>query len=180
MSKVTFEQNYAFPKSGRLSFRQVTPGDEKIIFPCIDDELTKDWIGWEKSETLLEEGNRVDMMVEEIEKGEAIHFLSFENATGDFVGMCGLEHDMICPDDMEINVWTKHSRQGRGYGTEMVQALLGWVKENTDLAYVIYSVTGGNKGSEAMISRLGLTPFRTFPAMKRGCKREVHDYKIFL
>ncbi len=164
----------------RLKLRPLAFGDEKVIFIHISDDLTKHWIGWEKSETVEIEQQKTGKKLMQMKSGQEIHFLAFDKGTNEFIGICGIEPDMISQEDKEINVWVKKESQNKGYATEMIKGLLDQVRKNTNLSYLIYSVTKGNMGSQAIADKLELSAFRTFEAMKRDQKREVTDYKIFL
>ncbi len=166
-------------ESLRLTFRPLAEGDENILFQHIDDVLTQHWIGWEKLETL--ESYKQSMHEKHIQIPEKeVHFLAFSKDTGGFIGMCGIEPDMLSPEAKELNVWVARESQGKGYGTEMVQNLVRHAAHNTKLKYLIYSVTHGNIGSQAIADKLKLTPYRTFTALKRGIQRDVTDYKLYV
>ena len=134
----------------RLQLRTLAIGDEAITYRHIDDELLQHWIGWEKPGNIAEEAERIRKAVESIYIGPGMHFLAFEESSGEFIGMCGMEPDLEYPEEREIAVWVKKSSQGKGYGKEMLLDFISWARQGTTLQYLVYSVTSGNVGSQSL------------------------------
>jgi RimJ/RimL family protein N-acetyltransferase len=164
------------PVAARLTFRPLRSGDEAITFPCIDDELTKYWIGWERAETIEKEHTRLMSIVG---RSPSAYFLAF-GRNAKFVGMCGLIPEL--PDCMElgVDVWVSKENQKQGYGLEMVRSIVCWARKNTRKEYLIYSVTEGNTASLKIAEALGLIMLRQFVHTKRGVDKNVTDFKILL
>ncbi len=162
----------------RLFFRPIALGDEKYIFPEVDDELTKYWIDWEPSTTLIEERKRIEDKLKLLEMPPNFEWLAFD-VSGKFIGCCGISPSEES-GEFEVNLWVIRSEQGKGYAKEMLQEALAWTKENTSLTYLIYSYTEGNEASAAIIHRMGVPLYRTVSHLKRGVHKNVYDHKIMI
>ncbi len=105
-------------------------------------------------------------------------FIAFDNSNN-FIGCCGISPSEE-KEEYEINIWVKRAEQRKGYGKEILGTILDFAKKNTNLPYLIYSFTDGNEASSAIIKRIGVPLFRTMSYLKRGVRKQVYDYKIFL
>lgn len=168
------EKNRTTLETEHLYMRPIHAGDEIFIFPEVDTELTKHWIGWEPPADIAE----VRTNIENFEKNpKGMRFMVFNKAAEEFVGNGNiLEED----NEYQVELWVKASMQRQGYGKEILNALISWARDNINAPYIAYSVTEGNTASQALIEKLKLTPFREFDIKKRGKMRHVRDYKILL
>jgi RimJ/RimL family protein N-acetyltransferase len=78
-----------------------------------------------------------------------------EAATGDFIGDCGLHCPKDEPRQMEIGITLSSRHQGRGYATEVVEGLLGWLFGRLDKHRVFASTDVLNYSAAALFRRLG-------------------------
>lgn len=165
-------------RSTNLSFRPIQLGDERYTFPEIDEKLTRYWINWEPSRNIEEEREVIKNKVKLSENLPSIEFIVFNNQK-EFIGCCGISPSEE-NGEFEINIWIKHSAQGKGYGREMLNMILSWARDNTNLNYLIYSITDGNQASFRLIKNINASVVRKITYPKRGVQKEVVDYKIFL
>ncbi len=163
-----------------LKFRTIEIGDENIIFPEIDESLTSHWIGWEPPKNLGELRINIEDVIGQGKKDDFnVEFMVFAKSTNEFIGCCGIsptEHH----GEYEAGLWVKKSAQRRGYGKEMIRMLIDWAKKNTNLKYIVCSITEGNLASEGIIKRVNHYFLREYVATKRDVKRRVVDYAINL
>ncbi len=162
----------------RLKMRPIKLEDAITLNYEIDKDLTKYWIGWEPSNNVGELREKIKSSIEKSRRGLNLDLSAFERKSNQFIGCCGISKTDF--KDYEINVWVRHSSQNKGYAKEMVRAIIKWTKENTELSYLIYSVTQGNKASEHIAQELQAVPFRTWDAKKRGKNLTVQDYKVII
>jgi RimJ/RimL family protein N-acetyltransferase len=167
-------------ETSRLRFCGLKHGDEKYLFPEIDEALTQHWIGWEPPETIDEVREKIEQSLELSKTTINVEWLVFDKETGDFVGLCNLIPYEEHPGELDIGLWIKASAQGHGYGGEMLHALLSWAEANLAVPYIVYSVTEGNERSAKIIRHLNAPVLREFTATKRGQERKVTDYKVAL
>lgn len=159
-----------------LRLRPVQSGDEKYIFPEVDDALTEHWIDWE-SEKNIEGTRKAILEMLELEKNSfSKEFVAFGDRDN-FVGCCKL-NPSEGEGEYEVGIWVRHAEQGKGYGKEMCRFVIDWAKKNTNLEYIVYSVTEGNVASQHIIEKMNLPVYREFSALKRGVSRRVRDYKV--
>lgn len=165
----------------RLIFRPLELGDEEYIFPEVDTVLTEHWIGWEPPRDMKETRKEVVESTARAKQLPNIEFVAF-NTANEFIGCCGISLCTLFPsaeqEEYEIDLWVKHSEQSKGYGKEMTDMLIAWARGNTELPYLVYSVTKGNLASEKIATGMHLQILREFTAMKRGMMRSVTDYKL--
>lgn len=87
-----------------------------------------------------------------------VYFLAFARNTNEFIGACGItpvkESTFHCSNDVEFDIWIKRSAQRNGYAFEIMSGLIKWAQCNTPFPYIIYSITGGNTGSEKLLNKL--------------------------
>jgi RimJ/RimL family protein N-acetyltransferase len=145
----------------------------------VDDILTEHWIGWEPPSDIAETKEQVFAAVERTKQLPNVECVAF-GAAGEFVGRCDISPCVFNRSagdaEYELNVWVKRFEQGKGYGKEMSVALVEWAKKNTDLPYLVYSVTKGNVASERIAAGLHPSVLREFPAVKRGEERGVYPH----
>ena|SRR3989344_3838513 len=165
-------------QTARLNLRSVEPGDELIIFPEVDEELTKYWIGWEPPKDVEEVRQSIEKSLALSKTTVNVDWMAFDKAGG-FVGKCGIVPHMF-PNEFEIDLWVKRERQGQGFAKEMLNALIDWARQNLKLPYIVYSVTEGNIPSEAIVKKLGIPLFREYAVSKRRELKLVRDYKVIL
>ena len=165
----------------RLVFRKLREKDSAIIFPEIDEELTRYWIGWEPAADTDALKLSIKETLGKIAKDKNLaEFVAFTK-DNEFIGCCGIE--MTPEKDYEINVWVKKSMQGKGYGLEIACAMVEHAKEK-GLKQIIYSITEGNAASYGLLSKLekifSIRELRVCMMEKRGQQKEVTDYLIDL
>ena len=83
-------------------------------------------------------------------------WLVFLKDTGELIGRAGLEHREIYDEtELELGYLIGKKYQGRGYATEVCEAILAYAKENTDFLHINCVVQKGNEASIHMAQKLG-------------------------
>ena len=83
-------------------------------------------------------------------------WLVFLKDTGELIGRAGLEHREIYGEtELELGYLIGKKYQGRGYATEVCEAILAYAKENTDFLHINCVVQKGNEASIHMAQKLG-------------------------
>lgn len=136
-------------ESDRLYFRPLTQDDNDLLFPFITEEITHYWIGWEYPKNKEE----CQQWIENLLSKKSKIFLAFSKTTKAFVGSVSLDF-IERTKEYEVGIWIGSNMQAQGFATEILKRFLAWIKENTDLSYVIYSYTQGNTGSRKLLEKI--------------------------
>lgn len=86
-------------------------------------------------------------------------FCSVDRATGDVVGSVSLDRHR---GELEVSYELLPAYWGRGFATEAVGAVIGWVAEHTDDTTIIAVTQTANASSVALLDRLGFELEHTF------------------
>ena len=144
--------------------REFTPGITKYMpfTPDGDITLTEDFI-------------RLSMQELQDETNLQLCILLKKNEN-EFLGCCGLHH--INKRAIEIGLWLKKSVHGRGYGTETVEALIGWGNEQFDFDYLFYPVDKENIASRKIPEKLGFTAAKSYLKRKSATENlDIIEYR---
>jgi RimJ/RimL family protein N-acetyltransferase len=96
-----------------------------------------------------------------------------ERATGRFVGRIGPSHHRLWPDDVEVGWALDPDVWGLGYATEGGSAALAHAFKRLGRERVISIVHPENAASIAVMTRLGIRPWRTVRWPEGGIDLEV-------
>ena len=121
-------------------FKELTPTVAKFL-PFIPTGKKEDTFGF------------VAYSLGQLEKEKDITLVASDKETGEFIGCCGI-HD-IGEESISLGIWLKESASGKGYGTEIIQALEQFVIEHLAVDYLIYNVEKNNEGSIHIAEKLG-------------------------
>ncbi|WP_160138837.1 GNAT family N-acetyltransferase [Chryseobacterium sp. c4a] len=115
------------------------------------------------------EGDRKDIVnfVSESERGLSQNtdlVMVVLDSTETFIGCCGI-HD-ITEESIELGLWLKESSQGKGFGTEIITALIKFLEKNFTFKYILYPVDENNIASKKIPEKLGFTPAKKYKKFK--------------
>jgi RimJ/RimL family protein N-acetyltransferase len=96
-----------------------------------------------------------------------------ERETGRFIGRVGLSHHRLWPQDVEVGWALDPAAWGRGYATEGGAAALAHGFGELGVDRVVSIVHPENAASIAVMSRLGIGPWRTVWWPEGGIDLEV-------
>ena len=159
--------------TSRLLLRSIQLSDECRLFPEINSELTRHWIGWEPPNSYEDLRAQISSSLLSSHAGTHVQLVAFQKETKEFIGCCDITQTDY--EDFEIGAWVKQEAQRNGYAKEMIEVLVEWAKKHTVLPYLVYSVTDGNK-SQRFVDEAGLPLLRLWIAEKKGERRLVRDY----
>ena len=96
----------------------------------------------------------------------------------EFLGLCALHRANT--DTPEFGIWTKVAAHGNGFGREAIAALKGWIDENLQYDYLMYSVDYRNLPSCKIPESLGGQMARSFQLMSLGGELlDLIEYRIY-
>ena len=119
-----------------------------------DVERYQSWSGYttEQGRALLQSMQNLRPGV----PGQWYQFAVEDRLGGSLVGDLALRVNASQPREAEVGFSLAPNQQGRGYGTEAVRALLGYVFETLGLHRVMAVTDALNKPAAALLQRLGL------------------------
>jgi len=124
--------------------------DAADVFACITPAITR-YLPWEPP-SWDEYRARCEMLT----AAEDPHNVSFtvrRRDTGECLGMASIERaDRETP---ETGLWLKETAHGRGYGGEIVRAVIGWGGAALGKTGFLYPVAEANTASRRIAERLG-------------------------
>ncbi|CAI8919156.1 GNAT family N-acetyltransferase [Chryseobacterium sp. IT-36CA2] len=86
------------------------------------------------------------------------------DTNGDFTGCCGIHN--ITEESVELGLWLKKNSQGKGFGTEIITALLKFLEINFTFKYIVYPVDEENTASRKIPEKLGFIPAKKYQKHK--------------
>ena len=91
------------------------------------------------------------------ERGEELHLLAVETATGTPIGPIGLHHVDWRHRTGEVGYWTAHAARGRGLTTAAVRLVCGWALGPLGLERLELRADVDNPASQRVATKLGFT-----------------------
>ncbi len=88
-----------------------------------------------------------------MKSNEEMPVVIINTTTKEFIGCAGVHK--IPSGKPELGIWLKQSAHRKGYGKEVIQGLISWVKDNLEVEYIIYPVAKANTPSRKLIESLG-------------------------
>jgi RimJ/RimL family protein N-acetyltransferase len=151
------DQNLPYFLSGpRLLLRRLQGGDVAALCRYRSLPEVARYQGWESfgpddAARLIESQSRSEPGV----PGTWFQLAIVERATESLVGDCGLHCLQDDPRQMEVGITLAPSHQGRGYATEALGCLLGFVFDTLGKHRVSAVTDAGNAAAASLFQRLG-------------------------
>lgn len=134
---------------------ELVPVSEKYT-ENIFKELTPQIVTFMTLETHEDMQSAIEYVAEkkrQLEEGEGLPLVITDKKTKEFLGIGALHH--IDTDTPEIGLWLTEKAQGKGYGKEVVQALIDWAERNLEYTYLMYPVDINNVASRKLAESQG-------------------------
>jgi RimJ/RimL family protein N-acetyltransferase len=143
-------------RTGRLLLRPIEMGDCDALFEVYDDADVAEFIKpMNQAQTAAQTARFV---AEWDQRGHGVMAV-IEPVTGAFVGRSGL-HYWPQFEEVEVGWVLRRDRWGLGYATEAGEASIAWGLTGLRVPYVTAIIAIGNRRSEAVAARLGMTVAR--------------------
>ncbi len=169
----------------RLILRNVLPGDGKVMFEAKEesfDELQK-WMPWAKELGTAEDSELVARKsFAQFILREDIMIMAFEKETGKKIASTGLHRMDWDRGYFEIGYWVRNSETGKGYATDIANALTRYAFGALGAKKVSITHAGGNEGSRKIIEKLGFESMGIIKddiALNDGSMADHHWYARF-
>lgn len=148
--------------SNRIVLRKPTLADAEILFKkyTSDPEVTK-YSTWEPHNSVADTENFLKMCLEKWNEGSEFNFIIEEKETSEILGMFKIKPNGTIANVgyvIERNEWNK------GYATEVVQAAIDFLFQNTELTAIQSFCDIENTASEKVMIKSGMKFLNKLPA----------------
>ncbi len=149
---------------------------EQAIFSSFTEEVAKYMIA--RVPCCIEETFLfIETSLGELSTGNALPMVILEKETEIFLGCAGLYQ--IQDPYPELGIWLKVDAQGKGYGFQVVEALVRWAEKHLNFRALLYPVDERNAASRRIPDKLGATVAKKYPiADEKGNILNVLEYRI--
>lgn len=141
-------------KTKRLVLRPIKIGDERIILSFANDSLISRWLSFDTPLSLKKEKDFVEKSVKNFGK-RGFYFFVLLKKGKKFIGLIDLRDYSKEHKRANIGLWVARKHWRKGFGEEMVKAILKFGFEKLKLNRIGYNVYEGNNASETLIRKLG-------------------------
>lgn len=139
----------------RVTLKPVSSAYEDAIFREFTEEVAK-YTFPKPPEDIVGTRTFIAESRDRMSRGEELVVAALDRSTGMFLGLAGLHR--IDTREPEIGIWLAKPAQGKGYGKEIVSALIRWADANLDYDAFSYPVVRENLPSRGLIESLGGEP----------------------
>jgi [ribosomal protein S5]-alanine N-acetyltransferase len=158
-----FNMNKENPKTERLILQPVSDEHKFDICREFTAEVTK-YMPFTPNGDINVIESFISRSSQELSEGTGIQFCILDIETGEFLGVCGLHHTDTAA--IEIGLWLKIGEHGKGYGTEVVKALIKFAEEHFKFDFLYYPVDKENIPSRKIPEKLGFTAVKEYISPK--------------
>jgi len=140
--------------SERVSLKPVAAAHARDVFFGFTEDTAR-YLAEKPADDIEGTEARISLVRDSMDRKVALAMSVIERASGRFLGCVGLTG--ADTDEPEAYVWIVESDRRKGYGSEALNALSGWVTENLPGKTVVCSVAMENAGGLAFVRSLGGT-----------------------
>ncbi len=138
-------------RSRRLRLNRFEMADAEDVFSCITPKITR-FMRWEAPSSLAEFKAERQVRLQS-ESRTVLSLVVRRDDTLECLGMAAIEE--IASGSPEIGLWLKQSAHGRGYGREVVGAVVAWASRTLEAPHFLYPVAAENVASRRIAESLG-------------------------
>ena len=140
----------------RLYIRKLSEGDARELYENhMDDEVRK----WFPNECYADEEEALDaarFFAECVEKGQLPFVLAVElKETGELIGDTGISEVEGKPEETEVGYCIGQKYRGKGYATEVLEAISGYAASRFGVRTIYGRVVHGNNASVRVLEKSG-------------------------
>lgn len=139
-----------------LRVRKFSPEDAGPLFEICKEEEVKKWFPNESFAHIDEAKEAISFYMDRADSSSLPFVLAVELAeTGELIGNTGINETEACPDDIEIGYIISRKHAGKGYATELLKAMTGFVSSAFGLECIFGRVVHGNLASARVLEKSG-------------------------
>lgn len=140
----------------RLRIRRFASTDAKQLYENHLEAEVKQWIPNESYTDLEETQGAIAFYQDCVDKGQLPFVLAIElKETGELIGDTGVNEVEGAPGEVEIGYSICKRYSGRGFATEVVEAMTGLVVDNFGVQVLYGRVMNGNNASVRIMEKCG-------------------------
>jgi ribosomal-protein-alanine N-acetyltransferase len=165
---------------GDIELRPPLPADAEVLFPLVAETSVCDTLAWDGPESAEEFGQGLVLRALQVLAGDKHFFTIVLKETGQPIGSCDLRFEDNDTSQANVGLWIGEPFQGKGYGTQVVGALVDYGFSRLGLDMIYADIFVGNWASRRAFEKNGFRLDRTEPAalIKRG--RPVNEWIVEL
>jgi RimJ/RimL family protein N-acetyltransferase len=142
--------------SDRLDLRSINLSLGDVIFETFTPEITR-FMTVRAPMIPAESTQFIRETLDRMAHGQEIVLSIHEAYTGRFLGVCSI-HGRTNALTPELGIWLREDAQGKGYGTEAIDALVLWASEHLVCNHFLYPVMEHNHSAHAVARANSGTP----------------------
>lgn len=149
-----------------LGMRLIKHGDERYLAEIDKDAEVKRFY----PEGTLTDAQITDFINESLNNYQQKHlpcFVVFKARTSEFVGEAYF--DQLKTGEIKVGYLIHKKFWNKGYGSELLKALLNWAKINIDSDYIIAFADKNNEGSFRVMEKSGMKYYKTAEYLDMDC-----------
>jgi aminoglycoside 6'-N-acetyltransferase len=152
------DPRHDLPTTARLRLRRFCPGDLPAMVAYRSDPAVARLQSWTPDWSMAdaEDFLRQDQATILGTRGTWTQLALEERATGTLVGDVALHFVEAQPDTVELGVTLARAHQGRGFATEALRAVIGWLFEHHGTHRVLAQADARNAAVRRLLERVGL------------------------
>lgn len=155
-----------FAETDRLILREILPSDENRMFEMDNDPAVHIYLGNKPTQTIEEIREVIQFIRQQYIDNGIGRWAVVEKSSNQFIGWAGLKLIKTLTnghsDFYDIGYRFLQSHWGKGYGTEAAKAALDYGFEQLHLNEIYGMTDADNKGSNNVLSKIGLTYIEDF------------------
>jgi len=148
MEKLTETEN--------LIIRKFRDGDARALYENHMDDAVRKWFPNECYKDLEEAQGAIRFYADCVDNGHLPFVLGVElKETGELIGDTGISEVEGRPEEAEIGYCIGEKYRGKGYATEILEAISGYVAERFGIREIYGRVVHGNEASAKVLQKGG-------------------------
>lgn len=153
-----------------IYLRPPLPTDADLLYPLLIEGHVTDTIAWDGPDSLDQLKQGMAMRALQVLSGEKHYFTIVEAESDGPIGTCDIRLETPDASRANVGLWIGEPFQGKGYGTQVIEALVRYGFGRLGLDRIEADVFVGNWASRRIFEKNGFALERTEAAalVKRG------------
>ena len=140
----------------RLKLRKLTNGDAKEFYKFAGDERVSKYMNWIPHSSIIDSKKSIEKSIENYEKGKYYRWGISLQEDGSLIGIIQLLAFDDSRNSCSFAYMLNYDCWGRGYGSEVVAAVINFAFEKMLVRIIEADVFSENKASAAVMKKCGM------------------------